>query len=674
MQEVAMAGSYSTEQIRNIALVGASAGKTTLADLLLFKAGVVSRQGRPADGTSALDWNSEEKEARHTHSAKLIHFDWKGCRVNLVDTPGYPDFVGEAMPALCAVDAAIVIADANGALNFNTRRLFQAARAHELATFLVFTRMDGDQADFRKAYEHARELLGHDLHAAVLPDGNGAKFHRLDSVLVPGGDASARADLIDSVVETDEKAMEQYLEKNTIDDAEFDRVYDAAVRRGQIVPVLCCSADKDIGVGEVLDHVVKRAPSPLQAAGRMIRVREGEAPRRTTSADPACAQVWKTVIDPHVGKQSWLRIWSGTMRPDTPLVLERLGKPERLANLQKQEGKSFESIPHAVAGDLVAVAKVEHLQTGDTLCDAARVVALKAIDAPKGMVSLAVDPKNRNDEQKLAESLRKLAAEDPTFVEHRDPATHEEVITGVSNLHLETLLKRLRDRWHVETVTRPPKVALKETILGRAEGHYRHKKQTGGSGQFAEVFLRIEPLERGSGFRFIDEVTQGKIPRQFIPAVEKGVAAGLPGGAFAGYPIVDVAVKPYDGKHHEVDSNETSFRIAGWRAFKDAFAKAKPVLLEPIVDLVVEVPAASMGDITGDLNGRRGRISGMDSLGNLQLIRAQIPLREILDYSTKLRSMTAGEGSYHYEFSHYDVVPTRIAAELAAAYKPKEEE
>ncbi|MSR48212.1 MAG: elongation factor G [Planctomycetes bacterium] len=669
-----MDSAYTTDQIRNIALVGACAGKTTLADLLLFKAGGVTRRGSPADGTSALDWQFEEREARHTHSAKLVHFKWRGWHVNLLDTPGYPDFVGEAISALCAVDAVIVVADANGSLPFNTRRLFQAARDHQLATFLVFNRMDGDQASFDKAYEHARELLGHDLHAAVRPDEDGAEFKAVRSVLVPGSDAAARADLVESAVETDDQAMEPYLERNTIDDAEFDRVYDAAVRRGQIVPVLCCSAEKDIGVEELVDHVVKHAPSPATAAGRRLRGKEGEAVARTRSGEPTCAQVWKTVADPHVGKQSWRRVWSGTVRHDTPLVLERLGKPERLANLVKPQGKTVEPITIGIAGDIVAIAKVEHLATGDTLCDAARVRALAPIDAPKGMVSLAVDPKNRNDEQKMAEGLRKLAAEDLTFEKHRDPATHEQVITGISNLHLETLMKRLKERYHVEVTTRPPRIALKETVIGRAEGHYRHQKQTGGSGQFAEVFLKIEPEERGAGFEFSDEVTQGKIPRQYIPAVEKGIVAGLPGGSFAGYPIVDVCVRLYDGKDHDVDSNDTSFRFAGWRAFKDAFAKAKPVLLEPIVDLVVEVPAAAMGDVTGDLNSRHGRISGMDSLGNLQVVKAKIPLREILDYSTKLRSMTAGEGSYHYPISHYDVVPARIAADLATVYKPKEDE
>jgi elongation factor G len=669
-----MAGAYTTEQIRNIALVGASVGKTTLADLLLFKAGVVSRRGRPADGSSALDFHQEEKEARHTHQTKLIHFPWKGCHVNLLDTPGYPDFVGESMAAMAAVDAVIVLADANGALNFNLRRLYQAARDHQLATFIAFSKMDGEQADFRKAYEHVRELLGHDIHAVFLPDASGPKFSKVDSVLVPGGDAAAKADLVESVVETDEKAMEKYLESNTLADDEFDRVYDNAVRTGQVVPVLCCSVEKDLGVTELLDHVVKHAPSPVTAMGRKIRGKEGEEARRTKPGDAACAQVWKTVADPHVGKQSWLRIWSGALKNDVPLTLERLGKPERLANLLKPQGKAIEPVTAAIAGDIIAVAKIEHLVTGDTLCDPAHPIALAVVDVPKGMVSLAIDPKNRNEEQKMAEALRKFAAEDLTFEEHRDPATHEQVITGVSNLHLETMVKRLRERYHVEVTTRPPRVPLKETVVGRSDGHYRHKKQTGGSGQFAEVYLKVEPKERGAGFEFSDEVTQGKIPRQFIPAIEKGIVAGLAGGCFAGYPIVDVVVRVFDGKHHDVDSNETSFRIAGWRAFKDGFLKAKPVLLEPIVDLVVEVPAHAMGDITGDLNSRRGRVSGVDSLGNLQVIKAQIPLREILDYSTKLRSMTAGEGSYTFTVSHYDPVPARVAAELAAAYKPKEDE
>jgi len=669
-----MAGATTTEQIRNIALVGASAGKTTLADLLLFKTGAVNRRGKPIDGTSVLDWSAEEKDARHTTMTKLVHFTHQGQYVNLLDTPGYPDFVGEAMTALAAVDAAVVVADGSGVIGFNARRLFRAARDAKLATFLVFNRMDGEQASLEQAVAHARELLGNDCQPVFRPDGVGAAFRSVTPVLAAGADAAARAALVESLVETDEKALEKYLESGGIADAEVERLYAAAVKSGQIVPILFLSADKDLGVAEFLDHVVRYAPSPAEARGRRVAAKEGAPEQRTQAGEPACAQVWKTVADPHVGKQSFLRVWSGTVRHEVPLVLERLGKPEKLANLLKPNGKHVEPVPHAIAGDIVAVAKVENLETGDTLCDAAAVRALAPIDAPKGMVSLAVEPKNRNDDQKVSLGMRKLAAEDLTFTEHRDPATHELVITGVSNLHLDTMVKRLKERFHLEVTTKPPRVPLKETVLGRAEGHYRHKKQTGGSGQFAEVYLKIEPKERGAGFEFSDEVTQGKIPRQFIPAVEKGIVAGLPTGAFAGYPIVDVCVRVYDGKHHEVDSNETSFRIAGWRAFKDAFAKARPCLLEPIVDLVVEVPSASMGDITGDLNSRRGRISGMDSVGNVQIIKAQIPLREILDYSTQLRSMTAGEGSYSYSFNHYDVVPAKIAQELAAAYRPKEEE
>jgi elongation factor G len=669
-----MASAYTSEQIRNIALVGASAGKTTLADLLLFKSGAASRRGRPSDGTSALDHTDEEKAVRHTTSTKLVHFNHGGKQVHLLDTPGYPDYVGEAMAALAAVDAAVVVVDGNGAISFNARRLFKAARDLKLATFLLVNRMDGDQADFEKAAAHAVEMLGSDCHPVYVPSGNGAAFKSVTSLLAEGADAKQRTGLIECLVETDEKAMEKYLESGGVDAAEVDRLYATAVKQGLFVPILCASADKDVGVAEFLEHVVHFAPSPLDAAGRRLRTKEGEAERRTRAGDAACAQVFKTVADPHVGKQSWVRVWSGTVKHEVPLVLERTGKPEKLANLMKLQGKNHEAVTQAIAGDLLVIAKVENLETGDTLCDAGNIQALAPIDVPKGMVSLAVEPKNRNEDQKMSMGLRKLASEDPTFAEHRDPATHELVITGLTNLHLETMVKRLKERYHIEVTTRQPRVALKETILTRADGHYRHKKQTGGSGQFGEVYLSIEPRERGAGFEFVDDVVGGSIPRQFIPAVEKGIKEALEHGVFAGYPVVDVCVRATDGKSHPVDSNETSFRIAGRMAFKDAFLKARPCLLEPIVDLVVEVPSTSMGDITGDLNSRRGRIAGMDSLGSLQVIKAQIPLREILDYSTQLRSMTAGEGSYSFTFSHYDVVPSKTAQELAALYKPRDEE
>lgn len=669
-----MASAYTSEQIRNIALVGASAGKTTLADLLLFKSGAVNRRGRPSDGTSALDHTDEEKAVRHTTSAKLVHFTHDGKQVHLLDTPGYPDYVGEAMAALAAVDAAVLVIDGNGTLHYNARRLFKAARDLQLATFILINRMDGDQADFDKAVGHAVELLGGDCHPVFLPSGNGSAFKSVHSLLAAGADPKQRTGLIDCLVETDEKVMERYLESGSVDDAEVDRLYFRAVKQGLFVPILCASADKDVGVAEFLDHVVHFAPSPLEATGRRLRTKEGEPERYTKAGDAACAQVFKTLADPHVGKQSWVRVWSGTVKHEVPLALERTGKPEKLANLMKLQGKAHEAIAHAIAGEIIVIAKVENLETGDTLCDAAHVQALVPIDVPKGMVSLAVEPKSRNDDQKMAMGLRKLATEDPTFSEHRDPATHELVITGLTNLHLDTMVKRLKERFHIEVTTKPPRIALKETVLGRADGHYKHKKQTGGSGQFGEVYMSIEPRERGSGFEFVDDTVGGTIPRQFIPAVEKGIKEALEHGVFAGYPVVDVRARATDGKSHPVDSNETSFRIAGRQAFKDAFLKARPCLLEPIVDLVVEVPSTSMGDITGDLNSRRGRIAGMDSLGSLQVIKAQIPLREILDYSTTLRSMTAGEGSYHFTFSHYDVVPSKIAQELAALYKPRDEE
>jgi len=669
-----MASAYKTEQIRNIALVGASAGKTTLADLLLFKAGAVTRRGRPSDGSSALDFTTEEKEVRHSTSAKLVHFEHGGCVVNLLDTPGYPDFVGEAMCVLAAVDTAVIVVDANGNINFNARRLFKAARDLNLATFILFNKMDGDQANFERAVEHATELLGHDCHPVFLPNGNGAAFQSVTRLLKPDAEAKSRAGLIECLVETEEAAMEKYLESGSIDNAEVDRLYHDAVKEGTFVPILCASADKDIGVTEFLDHIVHHAPSPIEGAGRRLRTPEGAPEQRTKAADPVCAQVFKTVADPHVGKQSWVRIWSGTVRHEVPLTLERTGKPEKLANLMKLQGKNHDLVTEAITGDLIVIAKVENLETGDTLCDPAHVRALVPIDVPKGMVSLAVEPKNRNDDQKMSMGLRKLATEDPTFVEHRDPATHELVITGLTNLHLDIIVKRLKERYHIEVTTKPPRIALKETVLSRADGHYRHKKQTGGSGQFGEVYVTLEPRERGSGFEFVDDVVGGSIPRQFIPAVEKGIREALEHGVFAGYPVVDVCARATDGKSHPVDSNETSFKIAGRQAFKDAFLKARPCLLEPIVDLVVEVPSTAMGDITGDLNSRRGRISGMDTMGNLQIIKAQIPMREILEYSTTLRSMTAGEGTYSFTFSHYDVVPAKIAQDLAAAYQPKHEE
>jgi len=666
---------HSPDKIRNLAVVGAgAAGKTSLVDLFLFKAGATTRAGKVDDGSSLSDYTQEEKDVRHSLNTTLLSCEHQGCKLNLLDTPGYPDFVGEAQVALAAVDAVLIVVDASGNINAATRRLYQSAQAGGLPRFLLINKLDSDQAKPDETLQAAQEMLGSECISVFQPDGVGASFTAVNSLLDPSADEAARGALIESLVETDEEAMEKYLEEGEADASTVTSLYRNGVASGQVVPVLCCSVEKDAGVQEVLDHLVEFSPpAAIGRRGARKGAEDGDEIGVDVGHGETVAQVFKTVTDPYVGKLSFLRVWSGEVKGDTPLHLARTGKTEKLANLLRVQGKDTEGIPSISAGDLAAVAKVENLETSDTLYGASEV-HLKPVESPAPMAALAMDPATRADEQKLANALRKLAAEDLTFRVLRDPTTKELVVSGITNLHLDTMIKRLKERFGVGVVTRTPRVALKETINATAEGHHRHKKQTGGAGQFGEVYLKVSANARGEGFEFSDDTVGGSIPKNFMPAVEKGVRESLEEGVFAGYPVVDVKVSIYDGKHHPVDSNETSFRTAGKRAFKDAFLKAKPSLLEPIVEIEIEVPVTSMGDITGDLNTRRGRINGMDTIGALQIIRANIPLREIQGYSTDLRSMTAGEGSYTYTLADYDIVPAGVAKDIRALYEKQREE
>ncbi len=668
--------SHATEKLRTLAVIGSgSVGKTSLIDHWLHQAGVNSRLGRVADGTSFCDFTAEEKEARHTLHMKFVHFAQGEIRLQVVDTPGYGDFVGEAMSALAGVDSALLVLSGVGPLSITARHLYQRARELKLPVIVFVNKLDSEQSDLGAAVENCRTLLGSECVPMWGPQGKGAGLAKVTDWLNPlSVDSAERSTLIDRLVETDEKVMEKYLDQGTVSDEELRILYARALHSGTLVPILCGSVEKGVGVTELLEHLVQFAPSPLQAPGRGGKQGDAAVMVKPGVVSGLCAQIFKTLADPYVGKLSYCRIWSGTVLADTIVTVQRTGKTEKVAHLLRPQGKEHETVTSAGPGEILAIPKIEVLETCDTLCDANTAIVIDSVKVPTPMVSLAIESKNRQDEQKLSTGLRKLTGEDLTFVAERNASTHELVLTGMTNLHLEKMIKRLKDRFHIELETRPPRVPYKETVQVNAEGHHRHKKQTGGSGQFGEVYLRVAPNERGQGFEFVDDTFGGSIPRNFLPAVEKGVAASLVTGIFAGYPIEDVRVAVYDGKHHPVDSNETSFRIAGARAFKDGFLRARPCLLEPIVDLTVEVPASAMGDITGDLNSRRGRIQGLDSVGNLQVIRAQIPLKEILTYSQDLRSMTAGEGSYSFKFSHYDVMPARLAEEVRAGFQAKDEE
>ena len=679
-----------TRDLRTLAICGhGSVGKTILAEAILLKAGITNRLGDPADGTSMVDFHDEERKRQFSICSAIVHAPWQGTDLQIVDTPGYDDFLGEVVGAFAAADTALVAVAADAGIQVNTRRVWKKAGEVGLGRAIAITRMDAEHADFAGVLAALQGAFGNAVVPITYPVGQGSGFSGVVNTLSPGGDVPAEVAgqvealgqaLRESIIEADEELRMRYLEDEEIAPEEVMAAASTAVASGTLVPVFCCSGEKGIGIAEMLDAIVAMFPSPadaLRRTGAQPGGEEGEAVAFEASEDaPFSAQVFKTLYDPFVGKLAFFRIYSGTLRPADGLYNPRTGKREKLGHIYRVQGKEQEEVEAAIAGHIVAVAKVESLEVSDTLCAEASPVVYPALAFPTPMVSRAAEPKTRGDEQRMSTALARIASQDKTFLEGRDPQTGELVITGMSDLHLQVVMSRLAAKpFEVQMVLKEPRIPYKETVTAKAEGHYRHKKQTGGRGQFAEVYLRVEPLERGAGFEFVDETYGGSIPRQFVPAVEKGVVATMVKGVVAGYPAVDVRVAVCDGKHHDVDSSEAAFKIAASRAFRDAFERARPVLLEPIVDIEVTIPTKYMGDISGDLSGRRGRIQGMASEGDQQIISAQVPLASVANYSTQLRSMTGGEGSYTMEFSHYEAVPANVQQEIVAkARRPDDEE
>jgi len=667
-----------TTDLRNLAIAGhGSVGKTTLAEAILLKTGVTTRLGKPREGTSIVDFDDEEKERQFSIYATLLHATHKGKELQILDTPGYDDFFGEVVAAYGAVETALVAVAADAGIQVNTRRVWQRAGEAGLARALVVTKMDAESADFAKVLRALQEAFGNACVPLTLPVGAGSGFSAVVSTLHPPADVPAEGEevggaLRDSIVESDDALMERYLEGEEISSEELMSAASRAVAQGTLVPVFCCAAEKDIGIAELLDGVVSLFPSPVEGLERrgLKPGAEGEEVARPATEDaPFSAQVFKTLYDPYVGKLAYFRIFSGALKPEDGLYNPRLGKREKLAHIYRIQAEEQEEVDAAAAGEIIAVAKIESLEVSDTLCDEREPVVFPPLRFPEPMVARAAEPKSRADEQRMTTALGRLASQDKAFRAGREAQTGELVITGMSDLHLDVIMSKLRRKpFEVEMTLKEPRIPYKETVTASAEGRYRHKKQTGGRGQFAEVLLRVDPLERGGDFQFIDKIYGGAIPRQFVPAVQKGVRETMAAGVIAGYPVVDVRVAVNDGKHHEVDSSEAAFKIASSRAFSEAFRNARPVLLEPIVNLEITVPAKYMGDISGDLSSRRGRIQGVEAAGDQQAIRAQAPLVEVANYSTQLRSVTGGEGSYTMEFSHYEPVPAKIQEQIVARY------
>ena len=667
-------GKYSSHDIRNIALMGhADSGKTTFADVFLKTAGAVTRVGSVQDGTSVSDFDDEEHQRKNSIYSSVVRAPWKGQQIRIIDTPGYPDFIGEVITTLPAADVAVLCVSAVSGIGINTRRTWQVASDYNLPKAVLITKLDLDNQKYDEVLAQVQEIFGKNCITVIKPVDPGAGFKGVVNVLTTETDG--HDELVEAIAETDDALMEKYLNEEKLSDDELKTTLAKAIAGGKIVPVLCCSSMKDIGVSEFLDFAVEYFPAPSQKNG--LPVHKAGAPDEPAELPPLdgpfCGLVFKILTDPFVGKIAFFRVMSGSLDP-TSFNIVRTGGRTRINGLFMPQGKEQEPIEHAIAGDIATVAKVEDIQLGDTLVAEGVKVEFGKYPLPTPMVSLAIFPKSRSDEQKISTALQKLADETPVFKYERERQTKELVVRGTSALHLDIVLSRLKRRYNVDVDTKVPDVPYLETITAAADGHHRHKKQTGGRGQFGEVFMRVEPNERGAGLEFIDETVGGSIPRNFIPAIEKGVRETMNNGVIAGHEIVDVKAFVTDGSFHAVDSDEASFKLAGARAFADAFSKARPVLLEPIVKFEITVPSRYMGDITSDLSGRRGRISDTGIVGDMQIIAGEIPLSETLTYSTELRSMTGGEGSYTIEFSHYDAVPARFQEQVVAKAQAKREQ
>jgi len=677
--------SIDTGKIRNLVLVGhGGTGKTTLVEVLLHKAGATARVGTVEQGNTVCDFDDLEKERKHSIDSAAVWFDHKGIRVDLVDTPGYPDFIGQALTSLIGAETALVTVSAATGIEVNTRKTFVAAGDQGLARAVLVNKIDHENIDLASVVAALQETFGKNLLPLNLP-ANGGKA--VINVLTGGsgspdfGDVEeAKLALMESVVESDEALMERYLGGETIGADEIAGALKKAMTSGAVVPILFTSSRTGAGVSELLDFIVDICPSPLEGLKRKLVHGEGDNKKEEVvepKADgPLVGQVIKSYSDPRSNiKYSLIRLHSGTIKSDTTFMInEEDRKGFRAGHVYVVRGAENQEVPEASAGQICTLAKVEELHVGDVI-QSGKPGRLPMVRLPEPMFSLAIEPKSRGDETKISGALQRLSEEDKTFKTTRDRQTNETVISGIGDLHLRVMLSKMEKRFKLEVTTKVPKIPYRETITQYAEGHYRHKKQTGGAGQFGEVYLKVEPMERNAGFEFVDEIFGGSIPGQFLPAIEKGIRDLLEQGVVAGVPMQDIRVRVYDGKHHPVDSKEVAFRIAGKLAGKDAILKAKPVLLEPVVNLEVTVPAQFVGDITGDLSGRRGRILGQDMLpGNMAVIKAQVPLSEVAQYNSQLRSVTGGQGSYSMELSHYDAVPPNIQQEVIKQYKPKASE
>ena len=681
---------FTTENIRNLAVIGhGDAGKTQLVSSLLHIAGATTRWGRVEDGTTVTDYDEDSIERKVSLNNNFAHLEYNDKKINLIDTPGYAAFVSHARPALRVADCAIVVVDGVNGIEVQTEKTWSYANEFLLPRFMVINKLEKERSDFGHALDTAQSSFARSIVPFTLPIGEEANFKGVVDVVhqkayefdengkakeipIPetGRDVfdSTRERIIELVAESDDDLMEKYFENGTLDEEDIYPNLAKAIAKSKLCPVYAVSANNLVGLSVLLDHIVEFAPNPAtheaeygfanpEGAGDRIM-------RKYSNDEPFSAYIFRTIADPFAGRINVMKVVSGKISSDATVFNSTRDTAERLGALHVISGKTLDKVNQAQTGDIIAVVKLKETQTGDTLCDKANAICYPAVQYPEAAIAFAIEPKSRADEDKISAALHKILEEDPSLHFDRDAQTKEFILSGSGQLHIETVVAKLASRYHVEVALHPPKVPYKETITGTVEVQGRHKKQSGGRGQFGDCKCIFAPLERGGGFVWVDKIFGGSVPQNFRPAIEKGILEAAQSGSVAGYPLVDFQVTLIDGSYHAVDSDEHSFRAAGRKAFRAAMEKAHPTLLEPIMDVEVFCPMEVSGDIMGDLNSRRGRVSGMDMRGKQQVIKAQVPLSEMLDYQSKLNSVTQARGSYHMQFSHYDPLPQHLTGKV----------
>jgi elongation factor G len=680
-------------RIRNIGFVGhGGVGKTSLCDAILFRTGMTNRLGRVDDGTATTDFDPEEVKRQISINTALAFCEYRNHRITLVDMPGYGDFIAEARAGLRVVEGAVIVVDAVAGVEVQTEKVFKFAQEYGLPRLIFVNRMDRERADFARALDSVQRRLKGRFVPLQVPVGQEAGFRgvadvvrmkanvqveggKIEEVDIPAELAATVADyrekLVEAVAETDDELLSRYLEQGSLEADEVVTALRAAIGAGKLVPVLCGSAAKTLGVRSLLDLVVDAFPSPAdrEPVSGVDPRSKAPATRSSNAKEPFLALVFKTLTDPHVGKLTLFRIFSGTLGANSQVHNATREGRERVGHVAHMQGKEQRPVEALGPGEIGVVAKLRETLTGDTLCAEQAPILLAPMVFPEPAISFALQPKAKGDEDKISNALARLAEEDPTLKYHYDPETKQLLISGVGQLHIEVTLERMKRKFGAEVILLPPRIPYKETVKGRAQVQGRHKKQTGGRGQFGDCWIEVEPLPRGGGFEFVDKIFGGAIPRNFIPSVEKGVRARLERGVIAGYPVVDIRVTLYDGSYHSVDSSDIAFQLAGSIAIEKGVLESRPCLLEPIMNVEVTAPSGLAGDVIGDLNSRRGKIVGMEPSGDTTQVRAQVPMAEMLNYEPHLRSMSGGRGSYSMEFSHYEELPGMLAEKVIAEAK-----